>query len=77
MKGCRGGGGGGCCDILFGDVNAELRMGEPDGPEEEDCVDSGGGGSRADVGSGRLLGGTGAVGIIGKGGIDAGGVVVP
>ena len=71
MKGCRG-----CpsCCILVGDVKAELRMGEQ--PEEEDEDKAAGGGSRAEVGSGRLLGGTGAVGIIGNGGIDPAGVVV-
>ena len=52
---------------LFGDVKAELRMGDPV---------IGGGGIRADVG-GKLEGGTGAVGIIGNGGIlvvEVGGV---
>jgi len=49
-------------------------MGEQ--PVEEDEDKAAGGGSRAEVGSGRLLGGTGAVGIIGNGGIDAAGVVV-
>ena len=61
MKGCRG-----CCPpiVLPGDVSAELRIGEP-----EPDVKAPGGGSSAEVGIGRLLGGTGAVGIIGKGGI--------
>lgn len=46
---------------LLGEVKAELRIGEP-------VVNEGGGGMSAEVG-GRLEGGTGAVGIIGNGGI--------
>ena len=54
---------------LLGDVKAELRMGDP-------VVKDGGGGMRADDG-GKLEGGTGAVGIIGIGGmlvVEVGGV---
>ena len=46
---------------LLGEVKAELRIGEP-------VVNEGGGGMSAEVG-GRLEGGTGAVGIIGNGGM--------
>ena len=54
---------------LLGDVKAEFRIGEP-------VVNEGGGGMSPEVG-GRLDGGTGAVGIMGKGGmlvVDVGGV---
>ena len=54
---------------LLGEVKAELRIGEP-------VVNEGGGGMSPEVG-GRLDGGTGAVGIIGNGGmlvVDVGGV---
>ena len=54
---------------MLGDVKAEFRIGEP-------VVNEGGGGMSPEVG-GRLDGGTGAVGIIGNGGmlvVDVGGV---
>ena len=51
--------------ILLGEVNAELKMGEPVNPELT-ATKEGGGGNKVDV-TGKLEAGTGAVGIKGIG----------